>query len=203
MIWDRFYPRLEAHHVVHCNVHPHNILCTPSLQFLLTDAAMGPFTVARPSVHVWAYRSPIVSTRPYWKSQDVYALGVCIWEASCGTLPFSSGTFTGFVRQWAAGLPEPPGPALRRVFLRRLCGAGPPTAEAARADPWLLTPEDAEALDDAPARQEAAVLLPPLLPSRMRYLIRLCAPNLDECIRRHACDSALPFHSCRLHQLQY
>jgi serine/threonine-protein kinase len=149
--------------VVHCDVKPENILVTEqgvakAVDFGVAETVTRTMTPdqARDILGTIAYLAPeVIQGSDADARSDVYSLGLTLYEAAAGRLPFSGTTPAAIAGQRLAS-PAPP----LRAFNREAS----PQIEAALAGALALTPADrfqsaaefANALRRAPAQPAAA-----------------------------------------------
>jgi serine/threonine-protein kinase len=121
--------------VVHRDVKPDNVLFAPDGRALVSDFGIARAGDALPST---ASRQVVLGTPSYFSPEqarglpldgrsDLYSLGVTLYEASTGTLPFAGDDWYDVMRQHVEAEPPPPrerapllSPAFEAVLLRCL-----------------------------------------------------------------------------------
>lgn len=100
--------------IIHCDVKPQNILVQPDGTAKVTDFGIArAFSTSSTEQRsrLWGtpyYACPeIISGRPLTPASDVYAIGVILYEALCGTRPFTGQTAADIARQHVADAPPP------------------------------------------------------------------------------------------------
>jgi serine/threonine protein kinase len=102
--------------IIHCDIKPHNMLVTPDRRLKVTDFGIARAISAAHSDHlqdvVWGsphYFSPEQAAGyPPTPSSDVYSLGIVLFEAVTGALPFESDDNSTLARMHMEGtVPHP------------------------------------------------------------------------------------------------
>jgi serine/threonine-protein kinase len=159
--------------VVHRDVKPDNVLFSPDGRALVSDFGIARAGDALPST---ASRQVVLGTPSYFSPEqarglpldgrsDLYSLGITLYEASTGTLPFAGDDWYDVMRQHVEAEPPPPrerapllSPAFEAVILR--CLAKEP------GDRFQTGGELADALGALRLRgAEAATIAVPPLPA--------------------------------------
>ena len=101
--------------LVHCDVKPHNMLVTPDKRLKVTDFGIArALATIHPDEHsdvVWGspqYFSPEQAAgEPPSPASDVYSLGIVLYEALSGSLPFVAATAQELARMHLDTYPHP------------------------------------------------------------------------------------------------
>lgn len=101
--------------LVHCDVKPHNMLVTPDKRLKVTDFGIArALATIHPDEHsdvVWGspqYFSPEQAAgEPPSPASDVYSLGIVLYEALTGSLPFNGSTPEELARMHLEAPPAP------------------------------------------------------------------------------------------------
>lgn len=101
--------------LVHCDVKPHNMLVTPDKRLKVTDFGIArALATIHPEEHsdvVWGspqYFSPEQAAgEPPSPASDVYSLGIVLYEALSGSLPFNAATAQELARMHLDAYPHP------------------------------------------------------------------------------------------------
>jgi len=124
----------HGHSMVHRDIKPANIMFLDTIEPVLTDfgiakmLTLSGLTASGAMVGTPAYMAPEIGIgKAGTASSDIYSLGVVLYQAMSGSLPFSADTPMGMVMQHINNTPPPPSrykpglpPALERVILRAL-----------------------------------------------------------------------------------
>jgi len=165
--------------IVHRDIKPDNVLLTRSLQVRVADFGLArlsdttSLTTDGQMLGTAKYMSPEQAQgRKSGPASDVYSLGVMLYEAITGALPFDSETQHGFIFKHAAE--PPPRPELRHGYP---AGLGRLALECLDKDPEArpAMPEVAARLRRVLARRSPARLLRWLLAAVVIALIALAA----------------------------
>ena len=174
----------HARGVVHRDVKPDNVLFAPDGRALVSDFGIARAGDALPST---ASRQVVLGTPSYFSPEqarglpldgrsDLYSLGVTLYEASTGTLPFAGDDWYDVMRQHVEAEPPAPrerapllSPAFEAVILR--CLAKEP------ADRFQSASELADALSALRLRgAEAATVAVTPLPARAPRIAPITQP---------------------------
>jgi serine/threonine-protein kinase len=126
---------------VHRDIKCSNILVTPSLKGKLTGLELAtfpddPFTKTGPIVGTPEYMAPEQALgQAVDPRADIYSLGICLYEAFTGSVPFEGESFMDVLTQQITSAPEPVGDRAIRAGRDLPGGLGPVVTRALEKDP--------------------------------------------------------------------